>query len=714
LLIAAGAATTATLLVLRWPVPRQATPGIAGYVGSAACTPCHGEVVSAWQGSAHHLAMLPALPDAPLWAPLDAAPLVRRDGRLVMTAAALGRPADVPLHYVLGRRRIEQYIGSLVPARLQALPLAFDVAQRRWFDLFEDEEREPEDWGHWTNRGMNANAQCLACHTTGYDKGYEPATDGYRSRWVEMGVGCEACHGPGQAHVAARGRAPATRPGGQAPTDALLDRCAPCHGRSVARAPLAPEGTFLDAFEPDLLDTEAYHPDGQVREEVYEFVSFAMSKMFARGVRCWDCHDVHAGGLRRTANQLCLGCHATTYEAWEHTRHPPSSAGAQCVGCHMPVTVFMKRDPRHDHAFTLPDPDATLALGIPNACNRCHEDRPASWAATHVAEWFPQAGERERRRALARTIAQGRASDATAVPGLLALVAGDADVVRRASAARLLARFPTAEGVTAGLGVAVDDPEPLVRAGAAWALAERAPPSPEARARLLHALADPVRIVRLHAALGLRDVDPQTLDRAARNTLAAAAAEWRRSQDLHQDTPEAHHNLAIFHAVRGEAEAAIAEYRAALRLWPAAVAPRHNLAMLLAEQGRPAEAEAEFAAVLARGPVPESALALGLLYAQEERWSDAVRALEQCVAADAAFPRARYNLGLAYARTGDTTRALDALERATGDPAAHEEAVRAIIGIARAAGDRPRLERWLPEAIRLDPSLAAVPALAGP
>ena len=88
-------------------------------------------------------------------------PVVARDGGLVMTGTALGVSDDVPLIYVLGRRHVEQYVGPLAPGRLQALPLAFDPVRGEWCDLFAGEGRRPEDFGHWTNRGMNADAQCI-------------------------------------------------------------------------------------------------------------------------------------------------------------------------------------------------------------------------------------------------------------------------------------------------------------------------------------------------------------------------------------------------------------------------------------------------------------------------------------------------------------------------------------------------------------------------
>jgi tetratricopeptide (TPR) repeat protein len=674
----------------------------AGYVGSAACRDCHEATYASWDASHHHLAMLPASPSSPLRArPHDDGPLVVRDGRILMTGSRLGHDGDIALAYALGHRNVEQYVGPLQPGRLQALPLTYDVQRGEWFDLFAGETRTPADWGHWTNRGMTANAQCLFCHTTGFEKGYQEATDTYDTRWTEIGVACEACHGPGATHVDARRRGGPDRWLGRDP-ELLLAACGSCHSRRVERAPWTPGEPFLDAFEPELFDTDAYYPDGQVREELYELISFQSSRMYAEGVRCWNCHDGHGNGTRVPGNQQCRSCHEAQYEEEAHTHHPAGSPGAQCTGCHMPVTVYMQRDPRHDHSFGRPDPELTLALGIPNACNRCHDDRDAAWAAERVRTWYPNDAVRARRRAVAAAIAAGRRGDAGSVPGLLELLTGDGDAVRRASAARLLARFPTTSGVTPAVLGALRDPEPLVRTGAAWAIAQRPSLAPEPRDAMIAALDDPILTVRLHAAVGLRSVAADTLPPAAAQALARADAEWRTGQELGADTPEARYNLAIVFASTGRVETAEREYRAALRLWPRAIQARHNLAMLLAQQGRAADAARELETLLAHDPVPASAFALGLLYGQMGRWQDATRALARCLNEDPAYPRARYNRALALAKAGETTAALDELERAADDPAARAEAVRTLVDLSRQVNDKARLERWVLEAARLD------------
>ena len=54
----------------------------------------------------------------------------------------------------------------------------------------------------------------------------------------------------------------------------------------------------------------------------------------------------------------------------------------------MPQTTYMQRHPRRDHGFTIPDPLLTQELGVPNACNRCHEDQTTDWAIEATERWY--------------------------------------------------------------------------------------------------------------------------------------------------------------------------------------------------------------------------------------------------------------------------------------------------------------------------------------
>ena len=133
-----------------------------------------------------------------------------------------------------------------------------------------------------------------------------------------------------------------------------------------------------------------YDADGQMLDEVYNYGSFKQSKMFAAGVTCSDCHEPHGAKLRAPGDGVCLQCHAPDkYAALSRTTiMRPQSPPLACASCHMPARTYMVVDRRHDHSFRVPRPDLSAKLGTPNACNDCHRDKPAEWAAAAIERWY--------------------------------------------------------------------------------------------------------------------------------------------------------------------------------------------------------------------------------------------------------------------------------------------------------------------------------------
>ena len=685
------------------PGPRSLT-----YVGSATCSGCHTPEHAAWAPSLHAAALRPAAPGRVLagfdgvereFGSLTTRPVRTADALAFETPDGQKSPRRLPLTYVLGRAQIEQFLTPTPGGRLQAVPIGYDTVAREWFDIF-PEAPPPSEWTHWTNGGANANARCLFCHTTGYEKGYRAATDTFDTRWAEAGVACEACHGPGSVHVErSRRRQPEpAEPYGRVDSAS----CAPCHVRAVPIADgYTPGAPLADFFAPELLDTAAYHADGQLADEAFEWTSFEMSLMAARGVVCIDCHDPHGAGLRAEGDTLCLRCHPAALATPAHTHHPEDSEGARCVGCHMPPVVFMERDSRRDHRVARPDPEGAAAVGAPDACTRCHAGESATWAAARVREWYGPSATLLDRRTTGAAFRAARAGDGGAVPELLVLLGRDESAVRRASAARLLGHWAGRAGTIDALAAAAGDRDPLVRAGAASALGEAPAGSDGARSTLVRLASDPVRLVRIEAAFALRSADLQTLEPAERVAAEAAFTDWLAAEDAIAENPDASYNRAVFLAARGDAPGAEASYRTALRLWPDALPARQNLAMLLATAGREADAEREWRELLARAPGwPPAAFSLGLLYGRQGRSQEAVAQLEACLGRDPSYPRARYNLAILYEQHGDRTRARDAFAAATTDPAARGDALRELARLASEDGDAEAATRWRQEVER--------------
>src|SRR5690606_23370478 len=190
-------------------------PGSVDHVGAAVCGQCHQQALLDWQGSHPDLAMQPATPQSVLGdfegATFDYAGTTtefRRRGRryFVHTDGPGGEPAEFEIRYAFGHRPLQQYLIELPGGRLQAFGIAWDsrpkdAGGQRWFDLYPDRRLVAGDALHWTGRDQNWNYMCAECHSTGVRKNHDEATDRYATRWAEIDVSCEACHGPGLAHV---------------------------------------------------------------------------------------------------------------------------------------------------------------------------------------------------------------------------------------------------------------------------------------------------------------------------------------------------------------------------------------------------------------------------------------------------------------------------------------------------------------------------------
>lgn len=712
---------------------------VAQYVGREACVECHAQEVQAWTGSDHDRAMDPATPETVLGnfedQRLDHFGLVstmfRRGSEFFITTDnRRGQLETFRIKYVLGYRPLQQYLVEFPDGRIQCLPIAWDTENKRWFHLYPDEPIPYDDPLHWTGPLQNWNYMCADCHTTNLQKNYDLAQNSYHTTFSEMDVSCEACHGPGSLHVriAKRKKVFWDRRYGyglvrlkEAPWNVQVETCAPCHAhRRILYPGFQPGKPFLDHYMPALVDGELYWPDGQIREEVYEYTSFLQSRMYHEKVRCTDCHDPHTTRVKFPDNRLCGQCHlATKYDTPNHHHHPDAEKpGTRCTECHMPKTKYMVVDPRLDHSIRVPRPDLTVALGIPNACTGCHHD-PAKgetpeWAAAKVEEWY---GPRKGPPHFAFAIDAARKHKPEAAELLLDVVRRkDTRPVIRASAVALLGNYRGAAESAVRDGL--KDPDPLVRAAAVRSIELLYPvqgrPEPELaladpNRRRLHELLspllrDPIRAVRMEVARVLTLVPDQERNAEDHEAFQRALDEYLAGQEFLADQPAAHLNMAVVLANRGEVAKAEHQYRQALRIDPGFVPAGINLAMLLDEQGRIDEAEAQFrkvieelqrqlaaaqrqAAMLDQAGRTEAApsqprpidrmiehlcqqtadchFSLGLLLAErKERLADAATELAAAARLAPKNPRIHYNLGLAYQNLGRHGQAEESLRTA--------------------------------------------------
>jgi len=304
--------------------------------------------------------------------------------------------------------------------------------------------------------GRSYSKRCIGCHTTGFRETMSQDENGewiyrpwpaslvppdFKEQYPDydhdgipdmVNIGCEACHGPGSAHVLGGGDPDEILAPSELDTFESNQICQQCHVRTAS----VPNGTYGYPYRDDVGEnwipgrTEApvgdfyaehagWWPDGVTstkHHQQYEDLYNSSKPTFVfHEVKCVECHSPHKGGkhmvrtsitddgLRITTendnNTLCLACHAThgdfeeitvemvaDYEANEveigaivsaHTNHPygpeRSMGLGRCSKCHMPKTASsaIKYD-IHGHTFETIPPEKTLMYqaegGMPNSC----------------------------------------------------------------------------------------------------------------------------------------------------------------------------------------------------------------------------------------------------------------------------------------------------------------------------------------------------------
>lgn len=464
-------------------------------LGSSACRVCHPDQFASWERTYHRtMTQLPTRTSvlgrfdghAAEFYGERAVPF-ERDGRFWMELPTSGggrRSAEVAL--CVGSRRYQQYFeleGDAVGDRYRRLPLLWHVGEQRWMHL-NGVFLEPDD-SNWDAHASHWNANCIFCHNTSPAphlvgaRAASSATVRSHSRVGELGIACEACHGPGAEH-AARFASPIERYGahlteprasaivhpehvGQSQSLAL---CGQCHSQ---RLPAPPERlwTFLesgstfrpgetleahvlpitcetpsaDPANPELF-RQRFWSDGTARLTAYEYLGITQSPCVRGGtMTCSSCHSMHGGDEegnlepKMRGDAACTQCHAEiAADARAHTHHDPAHRGARCLDCHMPRIVYGILEVHRSHRIESPDVRRDVEAGRPNACTLCHLDKSALWAADAMREWWGERYERPRARPDHAPLDMSEA--------LASLHAGDA--VQRAVAAAALGRAENA------------------------------------------------------------------------------------------------------------------------------------------------------------------------------------------------------------------------------------------------------------------------------
>lgn len=426
--------------------PQRSSEG--GFVSSNSCKACHPEAYHSWHQTYHRTMTQLASPDTVVgdfsgveFEYFGAKFLLERRGNEYWV-----RVND-------GWRRVVQTTGSHhyqmywlesdgdggdgnLDNRLENLPIVYMIKERKWVrrnDIFllpPDVANQPDGIRLW-------NATCISCHSTygqpRVDNLEQPDTSA-QTVVGELGIACEACHGPAHDHVKhysdpwtrylsrLSGDSPVAivNPAGM-PHHRSSEVCGQCHGisapanrsewnesgekyragdelgatRRLLRHPARIDLPHNRRMSSEMLD-RYFWSDGMVRVSGREYNGLVESPCFQRGnLSCISCHSMHDSDpvdqlkSDMLGDHACLQCHTEVADnISSHTNHDINSSGSRCYNCHMPHTTYGLVKAIRSHEIDSPDVSTSLVTGRPNACNLCHLDKTLSWTNDHLVDWY--------------------------------------------------------------------------------------------------------------------------------------------------------------------------------------------------------------------------------------------------------------------------------------------------------------------------------------
>jgi len=340
------------------------------YAGDESCATCHRNIFDSYRQSGHPLKIQKLTVNPPVY-PLGTSP---------------GVPAPPEgmswsdISYVIGgygwKARFMDEQGYILTG-----------PENRQYNLANEHLGIEAHWaGYSASKAPRKPYTCGACHTTGWtasgeDGPHQDGLPGIYGTWASPGVSCEACHGPGSAHVANPGKVDLS----------IAPNCNACHIRGDVKK--------IDASS------------GLIRHhEQYEDLLASPH----RALSCTTCHDPHLstkysrGGFKGQT-QTCAACH--TKQAKIAVAPEPHK---NCISCHMPfagksavsTTLDFKggsmpvgdiRSHIHrinvDPAWSMfsddgksvrTDDDENAYLTLDYTCLSCHTGKDKAWATENA------------------------------------------------------------------------------------------------------------------------------------------------------------------------------------------------------------------------------------------------------------------------------------------------------------------------------------------
>lgn len=328
----------------------------AGYAGSQACRDCHPHEYQTYRETSHSRAMSKVVPDQQ---PPDGVfdhnrsgrryRVTRREGRLMHEESLLlddgeeMKLSSYPVTYAVGSGHFGKTYLCEADGFLFESPITWYEPRQTWGMSPGYDKAEHKAF----TRVVPEN--CLLCHAGNVET--RPDND-LKMRIVEESIGCERCHGPGQAHVE---RQTAAQNAGIKGDDSIINPqrlsrklseavCQQCHlqgdlqvvGRGVRSGDFRP-GLPLERFRCEF----RMRKPGSGMTIVGHFEQLGQSACYrqSESFTCVTCHDPHVTvpPARRAEHfrSVCMSCHAEPgCKVALETRQQESHN--ECVACHMP------------------------------------------------------------------------------------------------------------------------------------------------------------------------------------------------------------------------------------------------------------------------------------------------------------------------------------------------------------------------------------------
>jgi hypothetical protein len=424
-----------------------------GYVSSETCQECHPDNHASWSASYHRTMTQLATPAAVFGDFNDSEyvlagrkyQLRRRNGVCWVEMDEPNPPAgerpriEVPIVMTTGSHHLQVYWYPTGEGRVvRQLPLVYLKELARWIPRDSSFLQPPSAFGAETG---NWNQSCINCHTT-HGKPRPDGQGAWDSQVGEFGISCEACHGPGERHVALHRASESVDPDADPivnplnlPHQQAAQVCGQCHGftfdaddqeyqlaqrhgrrfrpgdelaetRHVLQTNDASRQFLTKYLGADAVDEYLlgqFWSDGMVRVTGREYTGLEETACFQQGeLSCLSCHLLHKKDDARPAkdwaddqlhpgmrgDDACVQCHDAADFGSQHTHHASESAGSRCYNCHMPHTTYGLLKAIRSHKITSPKVLDEVQTGRPTACNLCHLDKTLQWTSTHLQEWY--------------------------------------------------------------------------------------------------------------------------------------------------------------------------------------------------------------------------------------------------------------------------------------------------------------------------------------